>query len=101
MAGAGLMVAATLVALIWANSPWGASYDRLWQTELAVRFAENVNAGLRLLVGAPGPLTCKRGRGAAAVALTSPAPTASGPNAPTDVAFCAWRERTCAGVSVG
>jgi NhaA family Na+:H+ antiporter len=38
VAGAGLMVAATLVALIWANSPWGASYDRLWLTELAVRF---------------------------------------------------------------
>ena len=38
VAGAGLMVAATLVALIWANSPWGATYDRLWHTELAVRF---------------------------------------------------------------
>lgn len=38
VAGAGLMVAATLVALIWANSPWAGSYERLWDTELALRF---------------------------------------------------------------
>jgi Na+:H+ antiporter, NhaA family len=38
VAGAGLLVAATAVALIWANSPWGDSYERLWHTEFAVRF---------------------------------------------------------------
>jgi NhaA family Na+:H+ antiporter len=40
VAGAGLMVAATLLALAWANSPWGSSYDRLWHTELALRFGD-------------------------------------------------------------
>ena len=34
---AGLLVLATLIALAWANSPWGASYERLWHTEFAVR----------------------------------------------------------------
>jgi Na+/H+ antiporter NhaA len=38
VAGAGLMVAATVVALVWANSPWGSSYDQLWNSEFAVRF---------------------------------------------------------------
>lgn len=55
VAGAGLMVAATLLALAWANSPWADAYDRLWRTELAVRFGsagiamdlqEWVNSGL-------------------------------------------------------
>jgi Na+:H+ antiporter, NhaA family len=35
--GAALLVAASLVALVWANSPWGASYDALWHTEFALR----------------------------------------------------------------
>ncbi len=30
---AGILLATTLVALIWANSPWGASYGGLWHTE--------------------------------------------------------------------
>jgi NhaA family Na+:H+ antiporter len=38
VAGAGLLVAATVAALAWANSPWGDSYDRLWGTEFAIRF---------------------------------------------------------------
>src|SRR6185295_11666040 len=25
-----VLLAATFVALVWSNSPWGASYDRLW-----------------------------------------------------------------------
>ena len=41
VAGAGLMVAATLLALAWANSPWGNSYDRLWHTEFAVSFGSS------------------------------------------------------------
>ena len=37
--GAGLLLAATVLALLWANSPWGGSYDAFWHTELAVRVA--------------------------------------------------------------
>ncbi|MGY1682326.1 Na+/H+ antiporter NhaA [Geodermatophilus sp. SYSU D01176] len=37
--GAGLLLAATVAALLWANSPWGDSYDAFWHTEFAVRFA--------------------------------------------------------------
>ncbi|CAA9412685.1 MAG: Na+/H+ antiporter NhaA type, partial [uncultured Quadrisphaera sp.] len=33
--GAGLLLAATAVALVWANSPWGATYDAFWHTEVA------------------------------------------------------------------
>jgi NhaA family Na+:H+ antiporter len=32
------LLAASAVALVWANSPWAASYDRLWQLPLGVRF---------------------------------------------------------------
>jgi len=31
-----LLIAAAIVALVWANSPWGESYTRLWGTELTV-----------------------------------------------------------------
>ncbi len=31
-----LLIAATVVALIWANSPWGGSYAALWHTKLTV-----------------------------------------------------------------
>jgi Na+/H+ antiporter NhaA len=34
---AGLLLAATVVALLWANSPMGDSYDAFWHTEFAVR----------------------------------------------------------------
>ena len=27
-----LLVAATIVALVWANSPWSDAYDQLWST---------------------------------------------------------------------
>jgi Na+/H+ antiporter NhaA len=37
--GSGLfLVAATVSALLWANSPWGESYERLWSTEVGVWF---------------------------------------------------------------
>jgi NhaA family Na+:H+ antiporter len=36
-AGGILLLAATVVALVWANSPWQASYDDLWHTEIAVQ----------------------------------------------------------------
>ncbi|MBD3913184.1 Na+/H+ antiporter NhaA [Nocardioides hwasunensis] len=35
---AGMLVAAALIALVWANSPWSQSYVDLWHTELAIRF---------------------------------------------------------------
>ena len=31
-----LLIIATAVALVWANSPWGESYASLWQTKLTV-----------------------------------------------------------------
>ncbi len=31
-----LLIAAAIVALVWANSPWGESYTGLWATELSV-----------------------------------------------------------------
>ncbi|SOC53370.1 Na+/H+ antiporter NhaA [Blastococcus aggregatus] len=40
LAGAALLVGATVLALVWANSPWGGSYDRLWDTGFAVRLGD-------------------------------------------------------------
>jgi Na+:H+ antiporter, NhaA family len=38
-AGGGVvLLVAGLMAVVWANSPWSASYDTLWHTEAAVRF---------------------------------------------------------------
>jgi NhaA family Na+:H+ antiporter len=34
-----LLIGCTLAALIWANSPWAASYSSLWHTKLTVGFA--------------------------------------------------------------
>jgi NhaA family Na+:H+ antiporter len=31
-----LLIAAAIVALVWANSPWGESYTQLWRTKLSV-----------------------------------------------------------------
>jgi NhaA family Na+:H+ antiporter len=31
-----LLIVATLVALVWANSPWGQGYAALWHTKLTV-----------------------------------------------------------------
>ncbi len=36
-----LLGAATIVALVWANSPWSASYQDLWTTELSFDLAGN------------------------------------------------------------
>ena len=38
LAGAGLLIAATVVALVWANSAWQESYTRLLSTHLTVGF---------------------------------------------------------------
>lgn len=37
---AGLLLAATSAALVWANSPWSEAYTALWHTELAVRVGD-------------------------------------------------------------
>ncbi len=36
-ASASILLAATVAALVWANSPWSAAYNDLWNTELALR----------------------------------------------------------------
>ncbi len=38
---AAVLLVATLIALIWANSPWSAAYDRIWETELALRLGDS------------------------------------------------------------
>lgn len=40
-ASAIILLVATLLALGWANSPWSASYQELWETELAIRFGSS------------------------------------------------------------
>src|SRR5256886_14148263 len=35
--GAVALLAATIAALVWANSPWSHSYDSLWTTKLSIR----------------------------------------------------------------
>jgi Na+:H+ antiporter, NhaA family len=40
-AGGVVLVAATLAALVWANSPWDASYAALWDTRLVVGLGDH------------------------------------------------------------
>ncbi|MDQ3944870.1 MAG: Na+/H+ antiporter NhaA [Actinomycetota bacterium] len=40
-ASAVVLVAATVIAMVWANSPWSASYERTWSTELALRLGDS------------------------------------------------------------
>jgi Na+/H+ antiporter NhaA len=37
-ASAGLLVLATVVALVWANSPWSGAYESWWETPVELRF---------------------------------------------------------------
>lgn len=39
-AGGIILLVATIVALIWANSPFASSYDSLWRTEIGLRVGE-------------------------------------------------------------
>src|SRR5919109_208740 len=34
---AGVLLAATIAALVWANSPWSSSYESVWNTVLSIR----------------------------------------------------------------
>src|SRR4051812_15443207 len=46
--GAVVLLAATVVALLWANSPWSGSYESVWGTELTVRLGgSGVSLSLR------------------------------------------------------
>jgi Na+/H+ antiporter NhaA len=38
-ASAVVLLAATVAALLWVNSPWGATYERVWSAELSLRLA--------------------------------------------------------------
>jgi NhaA family Na+:H+ antiporter len=47
VAGGVVLLAATVVALAWVNSPWGHGYDALWETRLGVEDLRHwVNDGL-------------------------------------------------------
>ncbi len=39
-ASALILLLATVAALVWANSPWSASYESFWHTEVAVSFGD-------------------------------------------------------------
>src|SRR4051812_37074129 len=34
--GAAFLLLATVIALVWANSPWSASYEAFWSTEASI-----------------------------------------------------------------
>src|SRR6266404_4496564 len=38
--GAVVLLAGTLAALVWANSPWSGSYESVWTTELSIRLGD-------------------------------------------------------------
>ncbi|HWF33991.1 MAG TPA: Na+/H+ antiporter NhaA, partial [Solirubrobacteraceae bacterium] len=45
---AAVVAAATVIALIWANSPWSHSYQTLWATEMAIRLGHaSISTDLR------------------------------------------------------
>ncbi len=45
------LLAAALVALAWANSPYAASYDHLWHTQVSLGFGDwSVSRSLHFLV---------------------------------------------------
>ena len=35
-AGGIVLIAATLIAIVWANSPWGGAYEHLWETPVTI-----------------------------------------------------------------
>jgi len=41
-AGGILLLGCTLVALVWANSPWAAGYEHFWHSDLTVSFGDRV-----------------------------------------------------------
>lgn len=47
-AGGAVMLMAAVLALVWANSPWSAGYEALWDTELEVALGEVAHVRLSL-----------------------------------------------------
>ncbi len=46
-----MLLAAAIVALVWANSPWKGSYTSLWTTDVMVRLGDaQVHADFRHVV---------------------------------------------------
>jgi Na+/H+ antiporter NhaA len=46
--GASMLLGATVLALLWANSPWSHSYESLWGTQLSIRLGGGeISADLR------------------------------------------------------
>src|SRR5215211_2297840 len=43
-AGAVALLCAAVAALVWANSPWSASYESFWSTELSIRLGDQAVA---------------------------------------------------------
>jgi Na+/H+ antiporter NhaA len=49
--GAAVMLAATVAALVWANSPWPHSYESVWTTKLSIEIGSHgISADLRTWV---------------------------------------------------
>jgi Na+/H+ antiporter 1 len=49
--GAAVLLAATVVALVWANTPWRHSYEAVWTTTFSLRLGDaGISQDLRLLV---------------------------------------------------
>ncbi|HEY5044275.1 MAG TPA: Na+/H+ antiporter NhaA [Solirubrobacteraceae bacterium] len=46
--GASVLLAGTIIALLWANSPWSHSYESLWTTKLSISLGgDGISADLR------------------------------------------------------
>ena len=46
--GAAVLLGATVVALVWANSPWSDSYESLWTTKLSIQLGgDGISLDLR------------------------------------------------------
>ena len=46
--GGVVLLGAAIVALVWVNSGWGASYETLWHTEMGIRLGESIGLSLDL-----------------------------------------------------
>jgi Na+/H+ antiporter NhaA len=90
--GALVLLVATILALLWANSPWSDSYESVWTTDLSARLGgdaismdlrEWVNSGLMtfffLVVGLEASARSTWGRFASAGASRSRCPPRSSP----------------------
>src|SRR3954466_6352046 len=56
--GALVLLGATVLALLWANSPWPDSYESVWTTDLSVRLGGEGRSMARRDGGNSGLMTC-------------------------------------------